>query len=77
MPTRIRSFPDEVCVRIEPDHDDDILVAGADVRQCLGRADEATVGVYALVRVIEVLREIRERPVRGTARRNKRRADER
>jgi len=64
MSTRIRSFPSEVCVRIEPDHDDDILVAGADVRQCLGRADLATIAVYRLVRVLDVSREIHERPVR-------------
>jgi len=64
MSHRIRSFPQKVNVRIEPDHDDDILVAGPTVRDCLGHADTATIGEYHLVRVIEVNREIHERPVR-------------
>lgn len=54
-------FPRTIHVRIEPDRDCDILIAGTDAADALGQYDQAELGVYHLVKVIDARRSVEVR----------------
>lgn len=56
-------FPSTIHVRIEPDRDRDILIAGTDALDALGVCDRAALGVYRLERVVEAHRSVEVREV--------------
>jgi len=55
---KTRNFPRNLYIRIQPDSAGDILIAGNSVAECLGQTDISPVGIYRLVRVVDVRREI-------------------
>lgn len=57
-------FPTTLHVRLEPDRDRDILIAGTDALDALGQCDQALLGVYQLVRVIDARRSVEVREVK-------------
>lgn len=58
------TFPETVHVRLQPDAETPILVAGTDADDCLGQTQRAAVGVYRLEKLMEVERRVVAHPLR-------------